>query len=852
MPKSRLFRSTGALTLLVLLGDCVAAQPQPTDDFQQPEFPARPAPPWVQPFDLGDSDPRLKGWRAPRGIKVEIVAAEPVVVNPRHLAFAEDGTLYVLESSSRENLRMEQEEVEGPSGRRIKRFRTRNDARDELKSLHDTTGDGIYDQVRVVMDDLELPGGLLIESGWIYWTSAGRVLRRRPHAPDVLEQLQAAAAAKRGPPATTTADGKWIEQELVAGLSAVEPFHASGLTLGADGWLYVTAGSGDNRPESWDGSRAVVLRTGGVFRMGPDGSQVHEYARGLLNPRGSIASDELGNLFHLDDDLEGGGKFAGVRLLHLLEGGDYGWRHRELPPDDDFDPRMLLQPDLARAAAWGERPGKLPGVFKTGAGSPAGLLICTSSHFPPDFRGLVIYPEPVRKSVRAYAIERERQSFKVAAQFDLLKSDDPLFAPCHAIQGPDGAIYVADRRGSEGDAVAKQGRIYRLSWSGTADMPAIELESLDAWKQIADGTDDQLAALISHDDFELRRRAAGELVRRARLDQRAAPAIAARLTTIAYDDSRLPPVRFVALAAVAQIMDATAFEALVLMLGHSDPDIQRLSADALGSQPPRDDDQRSRLIQALHNELFAPQPGVPRSMLLAHGKVAEKLETAEWAYEGASVTIRKEMGPEIFDAHVRALEMTKDAARDLLIGNLEVAITFEDADPKERQRIKEFVVATAEAMRTRELAVFLDALLRGDANFLGKLDPPLAARLIATYRNVQVEPPITTDALAKWLNRQPTVPVEVELTALETMSLVDTAKADAVTKLAERLLAQPEHAKEIARRFIAGQMGEGLRDQIAAVLRKHGEQDRTGAFTKLLTEVVNAPPFSVPSPPPQP
>ena len=803
--------------------------------------------------DLGKSDPQLKGWHAPRGIRVEIVAAESAGVTPERLAFAENGTLHVLERKSGGKLRLELQEADDPGGRRIKRYRTRSDTRDELKSLHDANGDGIYDQARVVMNDLELPGGLLIEGGWTYWTSAGRVLRRRPHGPDELDQLQAAAAAKKGPPTVATEDGKWIEQQLVAGLSAVAPFQASGLTLGADGWLYVTAGSGDNRPESWDGSRAVALRTGGVFRMRPDGSQLHEFARGLRNPRGNVACDDLGNVFHLDDDLPGGGKFAGVRLLHLLEEGDYGWRHREVTPDREFEPRILDEPDAARAAAWGERPGKLPGMLKTGPGSPAGLLVCTSLRFPPELRGMLIYPDPERRSVRAYAVERERESFKVVAQFDFLRSEDPQFRPCHAIQGPDGAIYIADR-GSDAAAAdepadaARHGRIYRLSWSGTADSPAIELGPIDEWKQTVEATDDQLAALISHDDFELRRRAAGELVRRARQDERAAPAIAARLTTIAYDDSRLTPVRGVALAAAAQIIDATAFEALVLMLHHDDPDIQRLSADALGSHPPRDDEQRSRLLQALQHALFAPQPGVPRSMFLAHGKVAGKLESAEWAYEAASVTIHKQMGPEIFDAHVRALEMTKNAARDLLLGNLDVAINFADGDAKERQRIKEFVVATAEAMRTRELAVFLDALLRGDENFLAKLEPPLAARLVATYRNVQVEPPITADAVAEWIDKQAGAPPELELAALETMSLVGTTKADSRKKLADRLLARPDQAQEIARRFIAGQMGQGLREPIAAALRRHGKDDATGELARLLAEVLKPQQSPAPSP----
>jgi hypothetical protein len=284
-------------------------------------------------------------------------------------------------------------------------------------------------------------------------------------------------------------------------------------------------------------------------------------------------------------------------------------------------------------------------------------------------------------------------------------------------------------------------------------------------------------------------------------------------------------------------MDATAFEALVLMLSHDDAEIQRLAADALGDHPPREKDARDRLVQAIQYHLFAPKPGVPRSMFLAHGKLAGKLETSEWAFEAASVTIRKDMGPQIFDAHVRALEMTKDAARDLMLGNLDVAVNFADADAKERQRMKEFVTATAEAMRTRELAVFLDALFRGEEDLAAKLEPTFQARLIATYRNVQVEPPIRADAVAEWLEKHPGRPFEVELAALETLSLVGTTKPEATIKLAQRLLAKPEQAKEIGRRLIAGQVGPGLQSEIVAALKKHGEGDLTGEFAALFKAI---------------
>src|SRR5689334_19009943 len=41
-------------------------------DVTQPQSPARPAPRWLRIVDQGGNDPRLRGYRTPEGIKVEV------------------------------------------------------------------------------------------------------------------------------------------------------------------------------------------------------------------------------------------------------------------------------------------------------------------------------------------------------------------------------------------------------------------------------------------------------------------------------------------------------------------------------------------------------------------------------------------------------------------------------------------------------------------------------------------------------------------------------------------------------------------------------------------------------------
>src|SRR6185437_11101624 len=61
----------------------------------------KPAVKGIKTIDQGGNDSRLKGYFTPEGIKVEIVAEEPVIVNPVGMTCGDDGTPYVLQWRSR-------------------------------------------------------------------------------------------------------------------------------------------------------------------------------------------------------------------------------------------------------------------------------------------------------------------------------------------------------------------------------------------------------------------------------------------------------------------------------------------------------------------------------------------------------------------------------------------------------------------------------------------------------------------------------------------------------------------------------------------------------------------------------
>lgn len=754
---------------LAVAGHAPAEEPA-ADDYRDYEFAPRPAPDWVRMIDQGDFHPDLAGLYTPAGVRVEVVASEPTVVNPVGMAFADDGTPYVLEWTFQEDRgRHVTYEVTFRDGTKATVNRMQKDVRDVLKTLHDTDGDGRYDSARVLMDDLEIPSGLLLHDGWIYLASLGHVVRRRP-----------------------AADGSWEEEEIVRGLCGFHHHQASGLSLGHDGWLYITSGDDDNHGEGSDGSRATVLRTGAVFRCRPDGSQLTEFARGFRNPYRDVAWDAYYNMFHVDNDQEDGSKFQGVRLMHVQEGADYGWRL--------FPGTVCCRTDFVRGAVFGELPGKMPSLLKTGRGSPAGLLIYQGTAFPEYFHGLLIYPDVYRKLVRAYRVQRRGSTFRVTQQFELMRSDDGLFRPCQAVVGPDGAIYIVDWRTDSGGAGrlsgdGQHGRIYRLTWAGLPGSPEIPRQAMDAWSRLASADTEWLWELLKTTrDFEVRRRAAQQLVRRA---AQRPDAVRDGLLQIVLDPKAAGPARATALGAACQLWNKQVEEAMIHLIdqqrverpsgrvffGDPDPEIRRLAADALA----RHATLQPAMVAYLGHALTDEDPAARRARILMMGALGSRIPQDNYyrrVVPGSLLDALVEeyeepqwLRPDVFvlDAYVRALEMME--------GNGIRAIVECLADEQER----EMAVRLLEACRTRLAATEgLDRVLRSDV--VEQLRPDQVRRLIATYPRIQVEPPISAAAVAQYLQQHPDAPIDIQVAGLQALGLVGGGHPEEVAAIALRLL----------------------------------------------------------------
>lgn len=722
--------------LVILLLVAATGFTQPKTDLTQPQSALLPAPKWLELEDKGKHDPKLKGYFAPVGIKIEVVADESTVVNPVGMTFGNDGTLYVLEwrPSPGDEWKELPEEFTYKDGSKRSVATMKKRTKDICKILRLNPKTNAYDKFEVILDE-ELPSTILLHEDWLYTASRGSV--RRYKLADLDPRKDRATPPK---------------PEVIAhGFCGFHHHQVSGLTIGNDGWLYITSGDDDNFVEGSDGSRATVLRTGAVFRCRPDGSKMHTYSLGYRNPYRDLALDENFNWFHVDNDNEDGSKFTGCRLMHVVEEVDFGWRL--------FTGARCCRPDHVRGAVFGEMPGKMPAMLKTGRGSPAGLLIYNDMQFPEEYRGLLFYPDCFRKLIRAYRVQPAGATFQAIEEFEFLKSDDPLFRPCHMVTGPDGAIYVVDWRTDSGGAGrlwgdGKNGRIYRLSWAGTPEQPPLKLREMDAWQKIVSLDDAGLIQALDSPSFSDRRVAQAEL--RKRGDKNLAA-----LLKLSLDLDRSKPARLAAMGAAHSFWNKDVRQAFFKLLQDVDADIVRLAADGLALLcEPGDADAANEIIKAS----FDDRPAVRRSLALALGRIG-----AAGAEDVLINLFRFERRGDLYlnDGIVRAIERLGAKGMRKLI---DLANSGSDRD-------RDRVVDAYLSLRTRPAAESLPELLSNP-----HLSVEQRVQLTKSFANYLLDPPLGPDLLRDYLTARADAGPEEKRAGLDMLGLFGAVKDEKSTK----------------------------------------------------------------------
>ncbi len=155
-----------------------------------------------EPISPADS---LRKIHVPPGFKVELVASEPMLLDPVAFDWDERGRLWVVEMA---DYPLGLDNNGKPGGR--------------VRVIEDTDGDGRYDKSTLFADGLNFPNGLLTWRDGVIVTAAPNILFLRD----------------------TNGDGHADEQTvLVSGLQeGNQQLRANGLRWGLDNWVYVAAG----------------------------------------------------------------------------------------------------------------------------------------------------------------------------------------------------------------------------------------------------------------------------------------------------------------------------------------------------------------------------------------------------------------------------------------------------------------------------------------------------------------------------------------------------------------------------------------------------------------------------------
>jgi putative membrane-bound dehydrogenase-like protein len=107
----------------------------------------------------------IRAMTVPPGFRVELVAAEPDVVNPVAMTFDERGRIWITES------------LEYPR-------RDPGPGRDRVKVLEDTDGDGKVDRFTVFADGLNIPSGIAVGHGGVWVANSPDILFFQDHDGD--------------------------------------------------------------------------------------------------------------------------------------------------------------------------------------------------------------------------------------------------------------------------------------------------------------------------------------------------------------------------------------------------------------------------------------------------------------------------------------------------------------------------------------------------------------------------------------------------------------------------------------------------------------------------------------------
>ncbi len=377
--------------------------------------------------------------RLPDGFEIELVAMEPLISDPVNLAFAADGSVWVVEMG---------DYPLGKNGGRV-------------KCLTDSDGDGQLDTADLFLDGLEYPTSVLP------WRDGAIVIA----APDIFFARD------------TNGDGIADERRvLLTGVGHANPQHrASGFDWGLDGMVYF--GSGYSSKLGPPGEEGIGV--GGVdLRWNPDTGELQRLPGSTQFVR---SRDRWGRWY---------GNNNSVPLFHFpVERYDILSRNASVPRT-----QLVLQPGVAPPIYPRSRTvDRFNDMFAENRFTSAcSSIVLRGTGLGNEMQDAALVCEPVHNLVARFKLSNDGpfvsgKRFKVDQKYDFISSSDTWSRPVRAVEAPDGSLWIVDmyRRVIEHPewipdawqdrlnlrAGEHAGRIYRVTKSGSGDWRSMNLQA---------------------------------------------------------------------------------------------------------------------------------------------------------------------------------------------------------------------------------------------------------------------------------------------------------------------------------------------------------------------------------------